>query len=291
MADNHQRIVNWLRHAEKQACGQDLSNIGESDTIEPVTPPRRRHLLQYYDELSPTSTNFSSGDVFDNPETPDESRNQDVFCDDASEATSVEDHELSPRDQLGEQRTQPRFVKSADGDNIYSYDPLSEVGTYLEVKHDNLCESPNRVLPPVDPDRPRITCITSCTQCILADLPCSRTIPYCYRCKRKGQAGLCLLHRRKFPEEIERCHAELCTTPVLLKLKGEDETNWNEKLKIAEKLNASWRTEEDRRNWVLPSIDGPRGDFGTYSTHLPRNYAGEGKGQLMFRELHVVIEE
>lgn len=239
MADNHQRILRWLRNAEKQAYVQGLSNIGESDTVEPVTPPRRRHLLQYYDEPSPTSTNFSGGNVFDNPETSDDSRNQDVFCDDASEATSVEDHGLSAKDQVGEQRTeitQPRFVKRADGDNLCSNDPPSEVGTYLEVKHDNLCESPNRVLPPIDPDRPRITCITSCTQCILADLPCSRTTPYCSRCKRKGQAGLCLLHRRKFPEEIERCDAELSTTPVLLKLKGEDETTWNEKLKIAEEV-------------------------------------------------------
>lgn len=56
-------------------------------------------------------------------------------------------------------------------------------------------------------------------------------------------------------------------------------------------LKASWRTEEDRRNWVLPAVDGPRGDFRADGTHLPRNYVGEGKGQLMFRELHVVIEE
>ena len=79
------------------------------------------------------------------------------------------------------------------------------------------------------PFEPRIVRLTSCTQCVVANLPCSRTYPYCTRCKRKGQAHLCLLHRKRLEEEINRCDPLSCTESVMVKLKNEDESIWHQK--------------------------------------------------------------
>jgi hypothetical protein len=67
--------------------------------------------------------------------------------------------------------------------------------------------------------------ITSCYQCILAGLPCSRTLPGCSRCKRAGCQHLCLLHRRKLLEEMVIGDVIGNRTPVLLRVRGDDEVS------------------------------------------------------------------
>ncbi|KZM19499.1 sequence-specific DNA binding RNA polymerase II transcription factor [Ascochyta rabiei] len=78
-------------------------------------------------------------------------------------------------------------------------------------------------------------------------------------------------------------------TSLLLKLQGEDESHWVEKLRLACEFDTLWHDHEDRKNWVLPPVDGRRGDFRAHGVRVPRTHPGEGKGHLTYRELEVAI--
>ncbi|KAF9695084.1 hypothetical protein EKO04_007046 [Ascochyta lentis] len=236
IVDEQEWISSWLRDADGEEGDRDVVDAGNFGEVEPVTPPRRPAQLLYYDEISPTSTSFSRGSVFDTPEVSgNPGTGEDPFCDDISGITSVLNLEAGKGQDNSE-------IVGEDYNNFEiksfaSYDPPSEIDEDLTHSINNTCKAlTDTAALPIDPRKPRITWITSCTQCTLADLPCSRTTPCCSRCKRNGQANVCLLHRRKFRDEIERSESEACTKPVLLKLKGDDESHWREKLRLADEV-------------------------------------------------------
>ncbi|UPX12480.1 uncharacterized protein EKO05_0003026 [Ascochyta rabiei] len=300
VVDEHEWISSWLRDADYEERNQNVNDAGDIGAVEPVTPQRRPLQILNYDEVSPTNTNFSHDSVFDTPQGFGDSwTEEDPFCDDVPDVTSVLDFKAEVV-QDSRETPQEDFANDFEVRSFASYDPPSDIDEGLaksiNAKSINATSINatskahiDTVALPTEQNGIRITWITSCTQCILADLPCSRTVPCCSRCKRTGQANVCLLHRRKFREEVERAEAETCTTPVLLKLQGEDESHWVEKLRLACEFDTLWHDHEDRKNWVLPPVDGRRGDFRAHGVRVPRTHPGEGKGHLTYRELEVAI--
>jgi hypothetical protein len=245
--DDNERISRWIRQIDHKQSDEDVSELGATRAVAPVTPLRRPTPLLCYDEPSPTNTSFSGGSIFDNPQTLHDSWNDDPFRDDISDATSVNNENEYP--ETKSKQFTPIFTQNihapgsiAEKSRLasgFSYGPPSEPDTDLQDELGDFTDLP--VAPqsaPVSRDKPRIVWLTSCLQCTLAGLPCSRTTPSCSRCLRAGKGSTCLLYRRKFREEIDASDAETCTVPVLLKLKDEDSETWKEKLKLAEEVNS-----------------------------------------------------
>lgn len=234
IVNDKDRISSWLRDAALNECVDDADELGDAETSDAITPPRRPLLREYYDEISPTNTRFSSGSIFDTPQPPADGWIEDVFGDDipdnvpAYNRTYCHDEEDSawPQAHIS--------VDQFDAETHVFYDPPSEV----TEESTDIAETPTTVaIPYIDPEKPRPTWLTSCTQCIHADMPCSRKAPACSRCRRKGQAALCLLHRRPYPKEILGSSAPWSTTLILLKLKDEDKEMWNKKLRLKDKVS------------------------------------------------------
>lgn len=237
-------VLNWLRSVDQQELVDAVSELDDSASICPTTPPRRGHMVYSYDEISPTNTSFSDNTIFDLPDLPDGTPIEDPFCDDIPNVAPTDDSYRGLRGKIerrginATQTTQIQLDASpSDTYSLTSHDPPSEAVTELETRHESSKEIPRPAAASlVDPNKPRFTRITSCIQCILADLPCSRTTPCCSRCKRNGNGNVCLLHRQKYADEIDRSDATTCTTPVLLKLRSEDEELWTKKRQLAEKV-------------------------------------------------------
>jgi hypothetical protein len=102
---------------------------------------------------------------------------------------------------------------------------------------------------------------------------------------------VCLLYRRRFHEEVDRSDPKFCTDPVLLKLKDEDGNEWQKKVDLSEKLRKKWIEDQDRKNWVLPSIDSSqRANFRVVGYVRPKMHPGEGLGRAAYEELLVDSE-
>jgi hypothetical protein len=99
--------------------------------------------------------------------------------------------------------------------------------------------------------------------------------------------------RSRFADEIDITRSKTCTSPVLLKLVGEDEGVWEGKMQERERMKEVWGEKRDRENWVLPRADVER--RGAWSMRgLGRRESGfeadmgEGVGRRVFVELRVV---
>lgn len=311
VVDDEDRISSWLRDAALNEDGEDADELSKAMTIGPTTPPRRPLLQEYYDEVSPTNTTFSNNSTFDTPHSAVDGWIEDIFGDDVPDKVPIDDRTCCPNEERSLKRPHTNVdIDHFDTESRVSYDPPSEVTADLE-EETSLAETSTAIaISHVEPEKPRPTWLTSCTQCIHADLPCSRKAPACSRCRRKGQAALCLLHRRPYPEEILRSDASWSSTLILLRLKDEDEGIWKEKLRLndkvssraarrsvtdKEKLQETWRSEVDHKNWVLPSVDSPRGDFRSNRTRVMKAYPGEGIGErkdrFSYQELCVVMND
>ncbi|KAJ4379246.1 hypothetical protein N0V86_005291 [Didymella sp. IMI 355093] len=301
IVDGNDRISIWLRNADQEDYEEGDSKLRDAPTVDPTTPPRRALLPTHYEEISPTNTSFSEDSIFDTPGFSGSGwYDDDVFHDDDPDAVPADDLRWCSieKERLSYAATTPAHVDadSWEADSHASYDPPSEAADDLQ-KASKVQEEVSSAAaePTLDSDKPRPTFLTSCIQCIHADLPCSRKAPACSRCKRKGQAALCLLHRRLYPEEIKKSDATWYTTLVLLKLRGEDNDMWKEKLKLANKLRDLHLGEQSHRNWTLPPVDSPRGDFRTHGTKVPKTYPSEGKGEgkhkHSYQELCVVVDD
>ena len=234
IVDDEDRILSWLRNAALDEYGDDADELGDAVTIDSVTPPRRNLLREYFDEISPTNTSFSSGSIFDTPQSPANGCIEDVFGDDIPDKVPIDNCTYRPDEEDDLAWPQAHIsIDQFDAESHVSYDPPSEV---TEESTDIAEISTAVAIPHIDADKPRPTWLTSCTQCIHADLPCSREAPACSRCGRKGQAALCLLHRRPYPEEILKSDASWSTTLILLRLRDEDEEVWKEKLRLNDKV-------------------------------------------------------
>jgi hypothetical protein len=81
-----------------------------------------------------------------------------------------------------------------------------------------------------------------------------------------------------------------CKTPILLKVKGENDEIWKRKVELAEDLCKEWVAKQEKRNWVLPDINSPRGGWRTRQGKVKKEmmlHPGEGIGRLSFCELIV----
>ncbi|KAJ4339473.1 hypothetical protein N0V87_003171 [Didymella glomerata] len=234
--DDVDRISSWLRQATHEQYEDDMSELGQLTTIEPITPRRHPSLPTFYAEASPTDTAFSGHSVFDTPSSPGNGWIEDVFSDEVPDIIPGDD-------------SKTRLDKEQKA-------RLSKNQTLLDIDDS---EAGSRV-----------------------------------SCKRKGQAALCLLHRRQYPEEIRTSDATWCTTLKLLKLRSEDEETWKKKLELADELRHLNISQKDYKNWVLPLIESPRGDFRSYGTKIPKKYPSEGKGERMdkhsYQELCVALD-
>lgn len=309
IVDDEDRISGWLCHATLNEYDDDVDELGDAALIDPVTPTRRPLLPEYYDEVSPTDTSFSGGSIFDTPPSPVDGWIEDVFGDDLPDKVSSDGLAYHRGEYNDSARLQLHIsIDHVDSGSHASYDPPSEVTADLERETEG--SSAAVTIPHIDRDKPRPTWLTSCTQCIHAYLPCSRKAPACSRCRRKGQAALCLLHRRPYPEEILKSDASWSTTLKLLRLKDEDEDTWKEKLRLEDQvcrgashtsmtderqLQENWSAQNYQENWVLPSIESPRGDFRSNRIRVVKAYPGEGRGEckdrFSYQELCVTMDD
>jgi hypothetical protein len=263
----------------------------------PVTPVRSRETSLSLDEVSPTNTSFSYDTIFDSPRPKDTgSRDFDDVSD--TSATTIEEGEPDwsscekPVREVAKEEEEDIVTPSEALSTNYAGSlnsispPSSTLSTAVPLPEDLLSS------PVHDPSKPRLVWITSCLQCTLARLPCSRKHPSCSRCKRKGEGDVCLLRRRKLGEERVRGNLKGNQISVLLRVNGSeddmDEGVWERKVKLAKELEQEWRDKEERKNWVLPTSGGK----GNYWTHGHSNRAqprwmdpGEGIGQQTFAEV------
>lgn len=238
-------VRGWCQRAEVPSYEQwesetdDLTPVDQTAVrfvVGPTTPRRRASELLRYEEVSPTSTNFSNDTIFDRSEIQYKPSSQDPFRDDVSDATTV-DEEARCWGSKANANILNAIASRSRATSLLPYEPPSKIDKSLDDNPVGLGESqPVPATPPTNPGGPRITCIVSCLQCTVANLPCSRTTPACSRCERAGNGNLCLLYRRKYREEIELSSAQTSTVPVLLKLQDEDPGIWLEKLSLAEEV-------------------------------------------------------
>lgn len=224
-------IENWLNALESSDFKTDeiTTKVTAKGQIHPTTPPRRATVA--CDEASPTDTCFSGPSVFDPGLHKKPKNNQ---RDDFSDTTITDNHGPD-----AESRSYGEFEQA-----------IGPLPPNLDITHispdDKLAINTTITGPIHNASEPRLVWITSCLQCTLENLPCSRTHPSCTRCQRNGHAATCLLYRRCFAFEAGDPNGP--SGPVLLKVKGEDEDMWKRKLDLARELWAGWCLRQERRN-------------------------------------------
>lgn len=96
----------------------------------------------------------------------------------------------------------------------------------------------------------------------------------------------------------------------LLRLKDEGENTWKEKLRLEDQvcrgashlsmtderqLQENWRAQNDKKNWILPSLESLRGDFRSNCIRMVKAYPAEGRGECRdrfnYQELAVVTND
>ncbi|KAF2866530.1 hypothetical protein BDV95DRAFT_202338 [Massariosphaeria phaeospora] len=270
-------VLGWLERLGTADWASAEQSASEDEKL-PSTPTRQ-HTQEHLEDISPTTTKFSSDSIFDTPYVDtagsphahnDTSSNTDATSVGYQEDSSCEDQLVSTAEKTA---------------SLDSYEAPSNLDFSGHI-HDARPETPEKH----DPDLPELVWITSCLQCTLANLPCSRTLPGCSRCQRSGHSDLCLLQRRKVPSrgEFVRGNTVLNTTPVLLKVQGEDEELWNRKAALMEELHQYWLEEQDRRNWVLPSPYSTQGGFKRQGNRTRTAlHPGEEVGRRTYKNLHL----
>ncbi|OAL51381.1 hypothetical protein IQ07DRAFT_599340 [Pyrenochaeta sp. DS3sAY3a] len=305
--DTTERVAGWLHSLAISSARFDGDNIDEAkdlteDPIILATPPRRIPLPQIVEEVSPTNTSFSIPTIFDSPvkqvtelPIPDLGTRDDSAASDATSVDDGEDHscfeDVQHEERIGAQVECPEATTPTDIDDEEARLPANKLepqSATPKIKHqDSESVTQTHSPPPYDASLPRLVRLTSCQQCIMLNLTCSRTPPYCSRCKRHGHAEMCLLQRRRLPEELSYLSARDYTVPVLLKLVGADEDIWRRKMELAEELREVWRQRMDMENWVLPDVCSRRGSWKGEVESGGRVGMGEGLGRVEYQELSV----
>jgi hypothetical protein len=255
----------------------------------PATPVRSRETFLRVDKSSPTDTSFSYVTSFDSPEIKEIGAR---YFDDVSDTSATTIEEEGPdwsscEEQMQEQEEKEDIVAPLDAVSSYStgiHNSISSSSSTISIPVSP--DDEQLVQPPCDPTNPRLVWITSCLQCTLAGLPCSRTPPSCSRCIRKGVGDMCLLRRRKLADERVRGDRAGNRVGILLKVKGQDEVRWGMKKVLEQELTEKWREEEGRKNWVLP-VSGVKGNYWTYGSGgaVGKRDMGEGMGRQTFVEI------
>jgi hypothetical protein len=296
------RVRGWLKELDinsfDAAVGESNSDHHNQEKIAPTTPQRQLYTsTAAFEEVSPTDTLFSGHSIF---EASLRKWHQDgspvrkyQLEEELSDITSIDSEEYEPsKKPLLNPPTAPDFGQRANPSNV-SHDSQDAVSALADDRDKTVVGILEQTSAPVAPlhdhNTHRLVWIVSCLQCTLANLSCSRTHPCCTRCTRKGHSSECLLYRRWFASEsLNASMAYRSGTPILLKVRGEDEALWQRKVELEKELCAEWAAGQDRKNWVMPGVDGVRGGWPVVRG---RNvvHPGEGKGRMSFSEL--VIDE
>ena len=311
-AEDLDGIKGWLRKLDVDGLEADvISGYHDKRTTEsrlqPVTPPRRPHtVLGVHEEISPTDTSFSGRSIFDKPlrkklNHGSPSRGYQVL-DDASdtseserewEPTPIEECTLKPKADCAIE--DPIVLQSAQASTSSS----AILNSYCQSLHVDIHDPPKPAEPTTqlyhDADTPRLVWLTSCLQCTLVGLLCSRTHPCCSRCKRTDNPELCLLHRRSFIfETLDPSKSDKCRNPILLRVKGEDDAVWRRKVDLSRELTDKWLSEQDKKNWVMPTIESQRGGWKKkrmFQTVPGKDiHPGEGSGRISYKEFVVDLD-
>ncbi|KAF2750251.1 hypothetical protein M011DRAFT_474714 [Sporormia fimetaria CBS 119925] len=277
------------------------------DPEEPPGTPNRPALAPATEEISPTSTQFT--DVFDRPEKQwdQESSISDVTT--VTESGGEMDNKTGRDDVSGEKKVSTVAVRrplsallgleqkaeaveddsnNADDDKTTSTIPPPQPSVPSTPASPSI-KSPLATADTPHPSDKATVLLTSCYQCLLAQLPCSRTLPSCTRCIHNGCSHLCLLHRRKLFREMVAGDTEENQIPVLLVLKAEEEEMVREKVGLLRELHEKWLQQEERRNWVLPRDIGAglAGKWDKYQKREERRHPGWGVGRKVFVEVEL----
>ncbi|KAG9196193.1 hypothetical protein G6011_01314 [Alternaria panax] len=295
------RIQGWLQKLYSKGYQVDDSQCDETTQdqvviLEPRTPTRQPNSCTTLDEISPTDTSFSGQSVFDARLHRNSFGSSTPKCrirDDDSDASSITSDVRvpTPKNEGTLERHVPRdfsLLPSAPSVSLDSHNSTSDT---------DACELAAVPVPTAltqDPVEPRPVWITSCLQCTLAGLPCSRTYPHCSRCKRHDRAEDCLLQRRSFiSESLNPTQEGGCKSPILLKVEGEDDEFQKRKVNLAAELCEKWIVGQEKKNWVLPTVGSPRGGWRTRKDRVKKEkivHPGEGIGRLSFHELFVDMD-
>ncbi|KAF2262073.1 hypothetical protein CC78DRAFT_326559 [Lojkania enalia] len=275
-------IQGWLRGLKLGDNENEVVAVHPSPQ-RPLTPVRQP--LARNNRPSPTDTNFSGDSIFDRPEerSPCSKKRSSYAFSDTSETSTGSDEysDWQRKEDFGGLVCRPPAPRSYDKVSLISYDPPTELDVLL------VDEVPNKPAPSlvIDYEEPHFIFLTSCLQCQLKDMPCSRTLPACSRCVRTGCGHLCLLHRRKLRAEMVDGDIIGNGEPVLLKVKGEDEDLWERKMALYNKLFEKWSVKQDQMNWVLPSFDN---NTSREHNHVSCKWPpGEGIGHQSFMMLYL----
>ncbi|PSN70892.1 hypothetical protein BS50DRAFT_570330 [Corynespora cassiicola Philippines] len=284
-------VAQWLDNLDFCGEAQGVINGESTKEVAPTTPARKPAVRSpatrvdsaTYHDISPTNTTFSS--IFD-PGSPCPG---DARLDYDTDASSVdEDDWASCYDEKEAAAQQLEHVAEVNGDDevasLVSYDPPSDD----ELSPEELAQAQIQDAQPAtqrptrfDKSKPNGFLLTSCLQCVVKGLPCSRKPPYCTRCKRSGYADMCLLHRRLCVGEPLPKGQQLSGVPVLLMLAEEDPEVRARKRKLRDEMEEQWREARDRRNWVLPVNDEKKGDFKSMGFRQWEAWPGVGEGRNM----------
>jgi hypothetical protein len=230
------------------ALPQPDDEVDRTDRL-PNTPKGKREATPRLEDASPTNTNFSS--IFDSP-GKDGMVGVGSLSSSYSSSSVADDSDWDPycaeKDIEVVSAGHPTAIAAAleESASLNSIEPPSEGGSTLSLLDEKIADG----IPACEQSTTtRHVFITSCYQCILAGLPCSRTLPACSRCQRAGCAPLCLLHRRKLTKEMIPGEPLWNRTPVLLKRRNDPEEIWTQKMKLLHEVSflQSYRSGETLR--------------------------------------------
>lgn len=232
-------IESVLREAKLDLVAQWVETLSIAG---PSTPPPKQYAIQQPrdddsrkvsptdSKISPTDSKFSSNSVFDSPGSALRGTAYEHYAE--TEASSID-------------KKQEVDVREENSIQIVPKDSGAILPTLIEEGslHDSSYNVPPLAvsLAPVpeeafDPRATKSIWLSSCLQCVLADLPCSRTLPACSRCVRNTCGELCLVRRRPLHIEVQDQNGHVEAKSILLKQVGDDETVWQKKNALQEEV-------------------------------------------------------
>ncbi|KAF2446499.1 hypothetical protein P171DRAFT_483838 [Karstenula rhodostoma CBS 690.94] len=266
----------------------DLGRAQQTETIAaPATPALKPLRIQQYgaqlcEEISPTDTNFSSDPIFDSPYNPTDSSCISARPD--TDASSLDDEdEVCARKELF------ASVELSDDSGVEPGTPTTILDTSSDSPPSLAPIAPTHALNGFDPHATHLIYLTSCLQCVLSGLPCSRTLPACSRCIRHGHGDLCLAQRKRHHSEIYCADDSVDTDPILLMREGDDEGTFHKKIQLQSELLNTWWEKRERKNWVIPADNGIRGDWKTAPMRKVELHPGVGSGPQKHYRLRVAM--
>lgn len=235
-------VATWLADVEADLeKPQHMNTVATMAT--PVIKPLaiQQHGLDLLEEISPTDTNFSSNTMFDSPSGPSHSScvfSRRRYAD--TDASSLdEEDELHVRKELF---ASPKLSGTNNPESAPSTSSLEEsVGLGPSGFSPKLRPAtPATAAESFDPCASRLILLTSCLQCVLCDMPCSRTLPACSRCIRHGNSELCLVQRKRIHREVFCADGSMSTDPLLLvTAEGYSEENFRKKIQLQDEVRTS----------------------------------------------------